>query len=75
MYGKTRRGDHLYYVCQPAGTVPEGHGKTLWIAEKHLLGVVQALYTGRPAPVPTDEQVRAADAAVGTTASVGGGWR
>jgi hypothetical protein len=30
---------------------------------------------GRPAPVPTDEQIRAADAAVGAPACTGGGWR
>jgi hypothetical protein len=39
MFGKTRR-EYAYYVCQPQGTAPEGHPKSLWVRETGLINGV-----------------------------------
>jgi site-specific DNA recombinase len=44
MCGKSRHADDLYYGCQPAGVVPEGHPKSLWVSEPKLVAGVYAFF-------------------------------
>jgi site-specific DNA recombinase len=40
MFGKLRDDRTAYYTCQPAGSAPDGHPKSLWVREEHLLAGV-----------------------------------